>query len=168
MTEDEVHSADQVCWTLRPLRGRPGAVVCLLLLAPALAGVVFIESRNVAVTALALAFVGVAVSPAVMPTRYRLDSEGVQVVHLGRTVRRPWSDFRRLIVDPGVLVLSPFPRPGFLDTFRGQYLRFGRGQEAVREEALRFVLARIPGAARRPAPPTPPAAPPGEESRDEP
>jgi hypothetical protein len=137
-------ASDQITWVNRPLKGRTGVTVFLAALFPVLAGLVYLESRNAAVTALALAFVGVAISPAILPTRYVVDPGGVLVSHFGRTRHRPWTAFRRLIVDSDVIVLSPFAKPSFLDSFRGQYLRFNRDQESLREEVLRFVLGRLP------------------------
>ncbi len=146
---DQKSPPQQIDWINRPLKGRTGVTVFLVVLFPVLAGVVYLESRNVAVTALALAFVGVAISPAILSTRYVLDRGGVTVSHFGRTTRRPWTAFRRLIVDKDVLVVSPFAKPSFLDSFRGQYLRFNRGQEALREEVVRFVLTQLPKAGAR-------------------
>jgi hypothetical protein len=143
---DQTTPPAQLNWTNRPLKGRRGVALFLAVLFPVLAVVVYVESRNVAVTALALAFVAVAISPAILPTRYVLSDVGVVVGHFGRSTQRPWTAFRRLIVDRDVILLSPFAKPSFLDSFRGQYLRFNRGQEALREEVLQFVLARLPKA----------------------
>jgi hypothetical protein len=132
-----------ISWRFSPLKGRRAAAAFLAVLLPAVVVLVFLQSRNPVTTALAAAFLLVAVAPALLPTAFELDAEGVTVKHLGRVVRRPWTAFRRVMVDGDVVVLSPFARASFLDTFRGLYLRFNREDEAVREAALRHVLGRL-------------------------
>ena len=88
-------------------------------------------------------FLCIVISPALVPTRYLLDDYGVRVRHLGRKSQHPWGAFRRVIVDRDVLVLTPFPKPTFLDSFRGVYLRLARRQGETRERVIRFVLARM-------------------------
>jgi hypothetical protein len=119
-------------------------MVFLAILLPALGGGVWLESHNLALAALAVILVSLVITPALAATSYVLDPEGLTVKQLGRTTTQAWDRFRRVIVDQEVLIVSPFKKPCFLDTFRSVYLRFNRDQEAVREEALRFLLARIP------------------------
>jgi hypothetical protein len=131
-------------WTYVPLKARIGTLIFLAVLVPVLAVLVYLESHNVIVMVLAVAFLAVAVSPAILPAEHVLDESGVAVRHFGKTIGRPWSEVKRLVVDPEVLVLSPSAKPGFLDSFRGIHLRFNRDQEAIRDEALKYIMARIP------------------------
>jgi hypothetical protein len=142
MTHEQV-SSDRVEWTTHPLKGRTGAAVFLVILLPVLGGGVWLESHNLALSALAVFLVALAVCPALAPTAYVLGPEGITVRHLGRTTTQSWEPFRRVIVNDDLVVVSPFKKPCFLDTVRGIYLRFNRDQQAVREEALRFLLLRI-------------------------
>jgi len=144
MPGDKDQSTATLAWTNLPLKGRRGTVIFLAVLLPVLAALVYHESHNAFAALLAVAFVAVVITPAVLPTTYTLDAEGVTVRHIGKTVSHPWSACKRLIVDVDVIVLSPFPKASFLDSFRGVYLRFNRGQETIREEAMQFALARMP------------------------
>jgi len=141
---DQAPTTERFIWTAVPLKGRLGATVFLLFLFPVLAAVVYVESGDVLLTVLAVAFVAVAISPAVLPTTYILEEEKITVKHLGRSVEKSWSAFKRLIVDRDVILLSPFAAPCFLDTFRGLYLRFNKDQNDIKEKALMFVLSRLP------------------------
>ena len=144
MTHEHAPAGSRVAWTHLPLKGRTAAKVFLAVLLPALGCGIWLESHNLALAALAVVFVSLAISPALASTGYVLEEGGISVKHLGRTTLQPWQTFRRVIVDEDVLVVSPYKKPCFLDTFRGVYLRFNQDHETVREDALRFLLFRVP------------------------
>ncbi len=73
-------------------------------------------------TGLALAVLAVATAPFFTPTRYRLSGSGVEVSRPWRTTRRPWSDFRAVRRGGELIVLSPYERPSWLDSIRGETL----------------------------------------------
>ena len=74
-----------------------------------------------------------------LPTRYRLDGQGVWVAHLGWERLHPWGQFRRAEVHRDGIFLSPFPRASRLDAFRGFFLRFG----GCRGEVVSFVREHV-------------------------
>ncbi|MDP6778292.1 MAG: hypothetical protein QGI83_16170 [Candidatus Latescibacteria bacterium] len=78
-----------------------------------------------------------------VPTRYRLDDDGVEVSFLGVERVTPWSRIRRIRSDRRGAFLSPFDRPSRLDAYRGVYLRFSGN----RDEVMRFVCHRLPDCA---------------------
>ena len=47
------------------------------------------------------------------------------------TKRKSWSIFKRFVSDRTAVLLSPFPSPSRLDSFRGIEVRFHRNREAV-------------------------------------
>jgi len=59
-----------------------------------------------------------------LPVRYVFYSDRV-IIHffLGKR-SKPWSVFKNYYVDKNGVLLSPFPKPSRLDTFRGMYIRF--------------------------------------------
>ncbi len=132
-----------VIWTYSRLAGRTGAKVFLALLLPSVGAVAWYASGSVALGLVAVACVACTLAPAVSPTSYTLNAEGIAVRHLWRRSVQPWSAFKRLAVDGDLLVLSPFERPSYRDAFRGQYLRLGGTGAQVREAALRFALSRL-------------------------
>ena len=134
---------ERIEWTALPLSGRPWSRVFLAAILAGVTAAVWLQTDHAVMALAAAVFLAVTVSPALMPTRYTLDGAGVTVRHMGRTTRRPWVSFRRLIVDGDVVLLSPSARPCFLDTFRGQPLRFNPGSEDTRARAIRRCLDRL-------------------------
>ncbi len=56
------------------------------------------------------------------PTEYKLQENLVEINFLGFSKRHKWQEFKGVhLCETGVL-LSPFPQPHRLDTFRGVYL----------------------------------------------
>ena len=66
-----------------------------------------------------------------LPTRYRLDSEGVTVKEPLFTRNKPWSDLKSLHVDRHGVLVSPFSFSTRLENFRGLYLRFAGNRDDV-------------------------------------
>lgn len=65
------------------------------------------------------------------PTEYRVNDEGIQITFLGRIKFRKWTEFKSFYLCKTGLQLSPFPRPHWLDTFRGHFVMLGTDKEAV-------------------------------------
>ncbi len=110
-----------LAWRVHPAARRPGRAVLVGVLVIALAwGSAWYGGRALGVLAFIL-LVGT-LWPFFLPTSYRLTSWGVEQVRWPTRQRRPWSSFRRFEVDRRGVLLSPFPRPSRLDSFRGMYL----------------------------------------------
>ena len=88
------------------------------------------------ITALVL---GGSVSTYLFKVGYVLDREGIEIVHLGWTRRRPWEQFCRVDVCADGVFLSPFKRPSRLDSFRGVFIRW----VANRDEVVNFVQRHV-------------------------
>jgi hypothetical protein len=131
-------------WQTHPLTEEPWPKSAALFLAvggaAAAAGLGFGHWGYGAFSALVLA---ASLSRYLLPTRYHLDRERVEIRHLGRPQHRPWQQVRRVDVQADGVFLSPFSRPHRLDSFRGCFLRFGAQREAV----LSFVRERVDGRA---------------------
>lgn len=57
-----------------------------------------------------------------LPSRYALGPDELAVSVGPLTQRYPWKRFRRVVCDRNGLLLSPFPEPHRLDSFRGIFL----------------------------------------------
>lgn len=88
--------------------------------------------------AIAVVFLVLAVSPFLLPTRYRLDDAGVEVRHLGGVRRRAWSDVKRVATVPGGVLLSPSRVPSVRDRWRGIVLRVDGDPAPILERARRL------------------------------
>ena len=91
---------------------------------------------------LSAALLAVSLARYLLPTGFELDEHGVTVRFLGQARKVPWSQVRRILVQPRGVFLSPFRRPSRLDSFRGTFLRFaGKGENA--DEVVSFVQDRV-------------------------
>ena len=110
-------------WTVHPAARRPAAAIAVLGVI-GLSGAAAAEvGRGLAWGAVAVAFLLLSVSKFLWPTRYRLDTTGVEVRHLGGVRRRAWSEVRRVDAVPGGVLVSPYRVPSFRDRLRGLVLR---------------------------------------------
>ena len=70
------------------------------------------------------------------PTRYTLAEEGLTVEFLGTKQFKKWGSFVRAEPEKNGIFLSPFARKGFLEHYRGIFVRY----DGNKEEVDRFVL----------------------------
>ncbi len=133
-------SAPALEWSYSPWRDRPGACAAglALFLAGCLAVATLGESPLLS-GGLCLALAA-SLSPALLPARCRVDEGGVARHGLLGELRRPWGELRRGVLRPGSLMLSPYPRPHWLDPYRGVLLPIPAGEWNRVAPALRGVL----------------------------
>ena len=82
-------------------------------------------------TVVALAVFATALNTWYLPVRYTLDHRGVTVDKRVFSHTYPWALFRRWFRTSNGVVLSPFSRRTFLDTFRGVHLLLPADPEPV-------------------------------------
>jgi len=70
------------------------------------------------------------ISTFLFPTHYSVDAEWVEWRHLGLRYRKRRKDFQRVLLLPEGVLFSPFPRPSFLERYRGVYFRFPGGKNS--------------------------------------
>ena len=72
-----------------------------------------------------------AVHDYLFPTRFRLSPKGAEIRFVLYRRQKTWSQLSSYYIDRNGVLLSPFPHPRRLDTFRGIYLRFACNREKV-------------------------------------
>jgi hypothetical protein len=144
MTVPDAHSGkaerQEICWTSHPLAQEPwpkSALLATIILALSVGAAFSFEGSAYGLVTLCV--LGGALARYWLPTRYRLDRDGVHVAHLGRQQRRFWREFRRLGLYRNGVLLSPFARPCRMDSFRGCFLRCPGNREVVIDFARRHV-----------------------------
>ena len=80
--------------------------------------------------------------PFFLRSSYRFDGKGVSLRRGGVTISRTWEQVKSFYPDRNGVLLSPFPRPMWLENFRGLYLQYGRHKE----EVLARIKQRFPAA----------------------
>lgn len=75
-----------------------------------------------------------------LPLRFTLTPETIEVRGWLHRRRMAWSQVRRVRRDPDGVYLSPLPRHSRLDAYRGIYIWF----EGNAEEVMRFIANHVP------------------------
>jgi hypothetical protein len=128
-------------WTAHPAKRRPQDVMLLAMVVLFSAWAVLVSLQSAFLAVLAVVILMFAVIPFYVPTRYRLDAEGVSERRLGRHKFRAWSDLRRVQIGAGAALVTPFARRSWLDRYRGVMLYL---DGADRDRVLAMLRARIP------------------------
>ena len=115
-------SSSPLEWSFNPWRDdRQRASVALLAAFGLVVLVASLGEPPLVRVVLGLSVLG-ALAPALAPARCRVDEDGVtRRGWLGSTHRR-WSELRRGVLAPAGLLVSPYPRPHWLDAYRGLML----------------------------------------------
>lgn len=74
------------------------------------------------------------------PTEYILDDDGITIKRPLYTMKKDWSEFRRVVETQSGIFLSPFSRPSRLDSFRGVHLLI---QNREKQEVIEFIKRKI-------------------------
>lgn len=116
---------------------RKAAAAIALILAASLAAGYGLRSQLLGL--LAGLLLVASISDFLLPMRFRLTDEGVEVRGLLHRRRMAWSQVRRVVPDALGVKLSPLPRPSRLDAYRGIYVWF----EGNSEEVLAFIAHHV-------------------------
>lgn len=133
---------DVLRWTVWPARERPWSAAVLVAGALVL-GVLIARSTGDRLLAVAAPlFVLASLGSFLFPTDYRLTRESVDIRSLGVVRVRSWTEVRRVVEDATGVLLSPFSKPSWLDSYRGLRLQYGGN----RDQVLAFVEAQLAAA----------------------
>lgn len=140
-------------WSSCPFADEPWSKTSLLLviLAVTISVAAWIE-RVYGVLAAGLLLIGL--GPYFFRTRYEVSADGGVKVRFPLFTRsRPWSLYKRYVVQRGGIFLSQFPAPSRLDSFRGDFLRYAPDAPTPvdREALLALVRQHVPSTKDRSA-----------------
>ena len=140
MTQARTDGGDTALeWTVWPAGRRPllSIVVAALIVGLSVAAVLVYRSPWYGVMVTGGLFV--ATVSYYLPTRYRLDAEGVGLRTPLSSLSRPWDGFAACFEDDEGLLVSPSSRLTWAARHRGVYLRFEQNRQAVTEFVHRHV-----------------------------
>ena len=131
----------ELAWTSHPLK-QSRRKSLLLAGVMALTGVaIYLNTGAVSWALGSMGLLALGVHDFVLPTRYRMTTEAAESRILGMRRTKRWSALRSHYADHNGVLLSPFPKPSRLDTFRGLYIRYSGNSD----EVLAFVRDRLQG-----------------------
>ena len=132
-------------WQTHPLLDEPRLKsIALVALIIAFTIGVTISLDGAAYGLITLVVLTLSMSRYLLPTRYELDDDGLEVAHLLRSQHHSWSAFRRADHHRDGLFLSPFAESSRLDSFRGCFLRYGATEDGAASAIEAFVRAHVP------------------------
>jgi hypothetical protein len=135
--------SEELEWVLHPVlhQHRKTALLAAVVALAALA--IYFNTRSVTWGAVGALILLLGVHDYLLPTRFRLTVEGVEVRFFFFSRRRTWAQLKSFYADHNGVLLSPFARPSRLDTFRGIYVRFADNRERI----MAYVKSRMEVAA---------------------
>ena len=134
-TESEA-APGKIRWRVHPLTENAWRSILLVAIILAACYGVWSWTGYGGLVLLAFAFLIVSMAPYIFPARYRMDSEGLEVIFLGVRSFRGWEEYRNFYPHDVGVHLSPFRELTRLDPFRGNFIRFSPGN---RDEVIKFL-----------------------------
>ena len=129
-------------WSVNPWRSDPRRAAAGLAAALGLVLLAVRMSLPAAAGGVLAAACLLALAPAFVPARYRVDAEGIGMRRGLAWERRAWRDLKRAARGRAGVLLSPFEQPSFRDSFRGLFLAVP-GTLPAREDLLRELSHRL-------------------------
>jgi hypothetical protein len=127
-------------WRSHPLTENIPKTAAFIAVLALVLSVVYFAFNSLHFVALAAVVLFLSLMRYFVPTHYQADSRGISILFFGISKFREWSSFRNVYVHPTGVHLAPFERPSALDSFRGTFLLFGRGDK---NEIVEFVRKNI-------------------------
>lgn len=134
----------ELTWHAHPARERPAAAVLagFVIIAVGVGVALVLDARgwNAVLTSIvAMAVLVMSLNRFFLPSRFRIDADGITAEHPLRTTRLAWRDLHGLRTDRHGGFLATSSRRTWGSMHRGMHLLFG----ASRDEALRLIRARL-------------------------
>jgi hypothetical protein len=126
-------------WKVHPFKEHWVKSVAVILFLTSIFTFIQTEYRQPVITLISIAVLVGSLLRYFLPTEYKIDIEGVHYTFLGRTQTRKWTEFKSFYVCKTGVQLSPFPRPHWLDTFRGYFVLLGKDKEII----VNYIRARV-------------------------
>ncbi len=128
-------------WTYQPWRESPGRAAIAAAFTVGSAAWLLAASGSAVLTVLMSLAVGAQLGTLLIPTRCRIDGDGVRARGPFGWERRAWSAIRRAHIGPAGLWVSPFAAPRRMDRFRSLLLPLPRAKRDDLRAALGPILS---------------------------
>ena len=137
--EQPEEEGEVLSWTVHPMRRKPvvALLVTVFIFVVSMLAYMTTDSKTFGTLALVVLFASLA--KFYMPTTYRLSDARITIKTMTQTIHKSWSQFRSFYPDKNGVLLSPFPGPSRLESFRGIFLIFDRN----RDQVVEFIKPRI-------------------------
>ena len=131
-----------VTWTAHPARQRPDHVALVIAVVSTTAAVVLASFQSAMLAVLAVLVLLVSVASFLLPTRYCVTDDHIEVTRMFSHRVRRFCELKRLDVGQSCVLVSPFRQRKFLDRQRGLVL-YLPGTAVDRRRLLDLLKQRI-------------------------
>jgi hypothetical protein len=134
-----VEGGDSLSWRVHPAGERPVAAVLVTIFLLLCCLVVQIYGGSGFLTGVSVLILFGSLYSFYFPTDYVLDDDGVEIRKVLGRYKREWSSFRSFYCSNRGIQISTFPKPSWLDTYRGIFLIV----RANREDITSFLRTKL-------------------------
>lgn len=130
-TNIEIQDIPEKEWMVHSLTENWKKSACLILFLFVIWVLIYLFFQSFFYVILSVVVLLCSLSSFFLPVRYAFYSDRVTIHFFLGKRSKPWSVFKHYYVDKNGVLLSPFPKPSRLDTFRGMYIRFGGNRAEI-------------------------------------
>lgn len=132
---------ERLTWTAHPVKRRPLISAAVTIFVVMVVVVVYYTTMSRTFAILAMVVLLASLAKFYFPTTYIMDAEGLTIGSTSQKIKKEWSQFRSCYPDKNGILLSPFPSPSRLESFRGVFVMFEGNSEQVTAFARRYIGA---------------------------
>lgn len=139
-SENPLETEGEIRWRVHPLTENAWRSLLLVVIIIATCYGVWSWTGYGGLAIIGFVFLVVAMAPYIFPTRYFMNGEGLEVIFLGVRTFKGWEEYKAFYPHEDGVHLSPFRKLTALDSFRGNYIRFDKGN---RKDVIGFLGSHI-------------------------
>jgi hypothetical protein len=126
-------------WTVHPIADFPKRRIVFLIAVSLTVWVIWISYHEIFWAAFALIFLLSALNSFILPTRYRLSKDELEIFRIFAIKQRKLTDVRRVDLAPNGFFLSPLRIPARLEHYRGVFLPYPPNKDEVHSFLLEHI-----------------------------
>jgi len=127
-------------WNIHPFKEEPLKSFFLLTFLFILMFLVFLISRNITFSLIAITAMIVSLRGFLFNTRYKLEAEVIHIKMLSFQYKKKYNDFKKLYIGKDAFLMSPFMFKTKLNKYRGVYIPF---PENLKVEIINFISEKF-------------------------
>ncbi len=138
-TQNNFDSGQEVRWTTHPMVEYPKKAIIFWVVFLLVLLVIWVTTKEWIYIVLSGVILFASLRGFVLPTRYRITQDGIEIDRIFYKVRKSWDDYRSYVVERHGVFLSPFSVKHRLENFRGVFIPTRTHHQRVVEIVSKFL-----------------------------